>query len=632
MKSRLASFCLVSLTLLIALAFKHAEEDTAVKNSYMLFLQEQHTFETRVTELSDFVLLPGQTLQTKGEIIRIKLRSCRQAYKKIEWIISYYYPSLVNRINGPDVMEEEEPAEFEPAHGLQVIENCLLTSDLTDPVQVKKIHTELSYLQTTVKGLTESASVLSATNSATMLAALKYELIRVSLLGFTEYDNPVQKNYLQEAIISLQSIQENLHFFDPKISAELLSKTDVLFNKSIKFIKKNNSFEKFNRLEFLVAYYIPLSQTLDAYTRELKVNYSSYNSCLNLEAASVFDVQSFNFYFNRKDDSLLQQRILLGRSLFFDPVLSGNLKRACASCHRPEKAFTDGLVKSQSFDQSLSLTRNSPTLINACMQTAFFEDSRETSLERQISAVINNPKELNTSFPVVISRLERSIAYKKMFQGAFPGDSISADHIVNAIADYERSLIGFNSNFDKYIQGDHKKLNASQINGFNLFMGKAKCGSCHFPPLFNGVLPPMYSKSDFEVIGTLESNDFINAKIDPDEGIGAMTKADHQKFGFKVPGLRNIALTAPYMHNGSMKTLEDVLFFYNKGGAAGFGIKLPNQTLSTDSLQLSKQQISDIIHFLGSLTDTSSMTTKSLTLPELSKFDQPHIRKAGGEY
>jgi cytochrome c peroxidase len=264
---------------------------------------------------------------------------------------------------------------------------------------------------------------------------------------------------------------------------------------------------------------------------------------------------------------------------------------------------------------------------------SFFDDSRQASLEGQIAAVVNNPKELNTNFATIIARLEQSEEYKQLFDAAFPGQGIAANLIKSAIADYEKTLVGFNSNFDKYLNGNKKMLNASQKNGFNLFMGKAKCGSCHFFPLFNGVLPPLYNKSEFEIIGTLETNDFKHPRLDTDQGAALIkTSAAHLKFGFKVPGLRNAALTAPYMHNGSLKTLVEVMNFYNKGGAAGFGIDVSNQTLSRDALGLNKQQINDIVHFIESLTDTTGLTSAPQHLPEISDKEKINERVIGGTY
>ncbi|WP_026903178.1 cytochrome-c peroxidase [Pedobacter glucosidilyticus] len=153
------------------------------------------------------------------------------------------------------------------------------------------------------------------------------------------------------------------------------------------------------------------------------------------------------------------------------------------------------------------------------------------------------------------------------------------------------------------MQGEKDALNTQELAGFNLFMGKGKCGSCHFLPLFSGAVPPLFEKMESEVLGVPANTDTINAKIDADLGKYNLYKIPHQKHAFKTPSLRNIALTAPYMHNGVYQTLDEVIDFYNKGGGAGLGIILENQTLSPDKLQLSETEKKQLIAFLNALTD-----------------------------
>jgi len=607
--------------------------NTPVKKVTALFLKNKKNLEKKTGELSALLNASLTNGQTNTDSVKKKLLECRIAYKKIEWVIAYYYPTVAVRINGTDVMEEEEPSEFEPAHGMQTIENTVLQGSPPDEQQTKRLRDELMRLNTTVVSLSEAISFLSGTNNSELLAALKYEIIKVTTLGFTEYDNPVMKNYLTESVVALTSVRDNLKLFDKLVSAELIIKTDSLFAAATDFIRSFKNADKFNRLDFITDYYPSLSHLVDAYANELKITYNSYSPNLNLNASTIFDIQSFRYFFDVGDKNTQTARVNLGKKLFFDPVLSGNYKRACASCHQPYKAFTDGFAKSMGYEPNQFVGRNAPTIINACLQVSFFDDSRQASLEGQIAAVVNNPKELNTNFATIIARLQQSREYMKLFDAAFPGQGIAANLIKSAIADYEKTLVGFNSNFDKYLNGDKKMLNASQINGFNLFMGKAKCGSCHFFPLFNGVIPPLYNKSEFEIIGTLENNDFKHPRLDTDQGVALIkTSATHLKFGFKVPGLRNAALTAPYMHNGSLKTLAEVMNFYNKGGAAGFGIDVSNQTLSRDALGLNKQQLNDIVHFIESLTDTTGLTSAPQHLPEISDKEKINERVIGGTY
>jgi cytochrome c peroxidase len=184
-------------------------------------------------------------------------------------------------------------------------------------------------------------------------------------------------------------------------------------------------------------------------------------------------------------------------------------------------------------------------------------------------------------------------------------DPITEYTIANALASYIRSLVRLNSRFDAYMRGNDKMLSANERSGFNLFMGKARCGTCHFLPLFNGLIPPFFTETESEVLGVPQTNDKRNARLDPDEGKFTLTKSVVHKMAFKTPTLRNIALTAPYMHNGVFKTLADVVNFYNDGGGKGLGIAPPYQTLPLDKLNLSLAEKQQLIAFMKSLTDTS---------------------------
>jgi cytochrome c peroxidase len=163
-------------------------------------------------------------------------------------------------------------------------------------------------------------------------------------------------------------------------------------------------------------------------------------------------------------------------------------------------------------------------------------------------------------------------------------------------------------------------------------MGKAKCGTCHFMPLFNGTVPPDFTETEFEVIGVPAHNlTFKKNSLDADLGRFAVHKMQLHKAAFKTPTLRNIALTAPYMHNGVFKTLEEVLEFYDLGGGVGIGLDIPNQTLPSDRLNLLESEEGEIIAFLKVLTDTAEISSKPEKLP-LLKSTKFLKRKIGGEY
>jgi cytochrome c peroxidase len=203
------------------------------------------------------------------------------------------------------------------------------------------------------------------------------------------------------------------------------------------------------------------------------------------------------------------------------------------------------------------------------------------------------------------------------------------------MAAYVQSLRGLNSPVDRYLRGETDTLSPAVKRGFNLFMGKAACGTCHFAPVFNGTVPPLYNDSESEVLGVPENPYAAKLVLDKDPGRGAAKLkegAEFYKHSFKTPTLRNIALTAPYMHNGAYRTLNDVMDFYNKGGGRGFGLDVPHQTLSDEPLHLTKGEINDIITFMQALTDTAGLTSIPATLPAFEQHPEWNSRKIGGAY
>ena len=210
--------------------------------------------------------------------------------------------------------------------------------------------------------------------------------------------------------------------------------------------------------------------------------------------------------------------------------------------------------------------------------------------------------EMDGSMDAIIKYVLANKSYKSSFAGAFPAttkNGISSDEVTNALGSYIRSLTKLNSRFDEYMRGNEQALSTQELKGFNLFMGKAKCATCHFIPLFNGVTPPKYVASETEVLGVPVS--LANSTLDPDLGYYDVIGIDSYKYAFKIPTIRNISKTAPYMHNGVYGTLDQVMEFYNNGGGVGLGIHLPNQTLPEENLQLTETEKADIIAFMKSL-------------------------------
>jgi cytochrome c peroxidase len=533
----------------------------------------------------------------------VKLRhlfvETRLAYKKIEWAAEYFTPGITRIVNGPPVTEIEMGGQrvINP-EGLQVIEQLLFPK--TDPSKKDQIVKQLQLLQTSCDRYKAYFQNIAIYNWQ-ILDACKLEAFRVLTTGITGFDNPLLLNSMNECAVSLRSIQAVLANYPETTSSDDLTKE---FSAGIHYLQRNNSFYSFNRAEFITAYGNQITSGITRLQKSLNLPVVRYNRLLNQGAATLFDTNAYNPTAFSPGSSWLPtaQRIVLGKKLFFDPLLSGNQIRSCSSCHEPEKAFTDGLIKNISVNGKEQIKRNTPGLINAALQPFQFYDERVNTLEEQVADVVQNTDEMHGSLKKAADKLWRQKAYRQLFIEAYPKTNrigIDTFEITSAISSFIRSLTFFNSRFDDYMRGDKSAMNESEISGFNLFMGKARCGTCHYMPLFNGALPPDYIKMDAEVIGVPGSK--YSRLIDTDKGRFNISHFPTLKYAFKTPTLRNAARTAPYMHNGVFSNLEEVIDFYDKGGGAGLGIKIDNQTLSADKLQLTKKETGDLIAFIKTL-------------------------------
>ncbi|MEM6802960.1 MAG: cytochrome c peroxidase, partial [Bacteroidota bacterium] len=309
-----------------------------------------------------------------------------------------------------------------------------------------------------------------------------------------------------------------------------------------------------------------------------------------------------------------------------------------ASCHKPELAFTDGEKKSIARGFDGTVDRNAPTLINSAYSARLFLDLRAEKLEDQIHHVIFNEKEFNTNFFEVFDRLKQSDEYVQLFKKAFPQYADRPLHrytLATALSSYIISLGSFSSPFDQYVRGEKEEVAPAVKRGFNLFMGKAGCGTCHFAPTFSGLVPPAFHEMESEILGVPGNKDVENPILDEDPGRSAGRVKEsfviyHRSF--KTTTVRNIAMTAPYMHNGVYDNLEEVVDFYNRGGGAGMGMDVPYQTLPPDELGLNENEISDLVAFMESLTHSKIDTRRPEKLPAYPEASPFNNRVIGGKY
>jgi len=539
---------------------------------------------------------------------RLALRDCRVEYKKIEFFLEYFFTSSAMIYNRAPKYEIEEPyMEYQEPIGLQVIEGGLFEKD----VAAKKEEL-LQQADAVNSSAGDLASLLYGfkADDKQLLESIRLELIRVITLGIEGFDAPLLKSGIDESAAALEAMQ---HVLVPFLQADKAPADSVskYLGSSIHFLQEYGNFDQFNRLAFLTQCALPLQRHLGLLIHALHLEQNT-TTVLNYAAGDIFNNDALNMHaFPGADNDQSAALVQLGKKLFVEPGLSGNDKVSCATCHNPAKHFTDALPQSLAFDGHSHVQRNAASLLYAGFQYGQFWDGRAKSLEEQVRTVIGNPQEMNGGEATVAALLKKQPEYISLLNAAFSQrkDSVMAlDEAAAALAAFVRSLNPRNSRFDQYIRGTASALSAKEINGFNLFMGKAQCGTCHFAPLFNGLTPPLYNLSELEVLGTTQTDDLEKPAIDTDQGRFNVFPIGFYKGAFKTPTVRNVSATAPYMHNGAFKTLEAVVEFYNKGGASGLGLSISNQTLAAQPLNLSKEEISDIVSFMQALEDNVQST------------------------
>ncbi len=321
------------------------------------------------------------------------------------------------------------------------------------------------------------------------------------------------------------------------------------------------------------------------------------------------------------DNPVTAAKVQLGRKLFYDRRMSLNNTFSCAMCHIPEQGFTNNEMALAVGIEGRTVRRNAPTVYNSAYLTRLFHDGREHSLEQQVWSPLLAHNEMgNPSFAVVIDRIRNIADYDGLFEAAFDGKGPGMETIGQALASYERTLVSANSPFDRWYYGqDSAALDKAAQRGFGLFQGKGRCVSCHQVTdnfaLFTDnamhntgigwsnamhttpgkqrvqVAPGVYQNVDAGIINS------VSGPTLGDVGLYEVTQNPADRWKYRTPSLRNVALTAPYMHDGSLETLQQVVEFYNQGGHANENIDPLIQPLN-----LSEQEIAALVSFMNTLT------------------------------
>jgi cytochrome c peroxidase len=301
------------------------------------------------------------------------------------------------------------------------------------------------------------------------------------------------------------------------------------------------------------------------------------------------------------------ERVRLGRWLFFDKRLSADNTIACATCHRPENAFSEPTPVSTGIGGQKG-GRKAPTFVNQAWTALphFFWDGRAASLEEQAGGPMINPIEMgNENHQVVVAKLAAIAGYRKYFQEAFGTEEVTIERITKAIADYERTRMSGNSPWDRWRAGDNNAVSDEVKQGHRLFFGNAFCNNCH--------LGPNFTDSKFHNLGV--GWDPATQKF-ADEGRYAVTKVEADKGAFKTPTLRDLSKRAPYMHDGSVKTLREVVKFYSKGGEPNPYLDRKIDRRFAEQLDFSEEQITALVEFMKALDGEGYQDTAPAAFPQ----------------
>ncbi|MBL7930796.1 MAG: cytochrome C peroxidase [Bacteroidia bacterium] len=591
-------------------------------------------------------LIESKNLEYESDRTKIKeeINIVRLYLKKFDFWGRYLEPVSYKQINGPlpvewetEVFEKFEKPYKRPGAGLTL---AYLYLDEEKPEK----DSLLKLISRSIKAV-ETFKADSITGNLTdfhhFFLCNRLFLLNLAAIYTTGFESPDSERTIPELRLMLSGTEELYRNFNKNFPQTALSQAYLNeFKNLIEFVNSQsadpNEFDHFNFLKDHVNILFTMNQQ---FIRDYKVVSKSYvDYSLNKAANTIFTKNLYTgqnskgVYLRVNDYNVLSEIENLGRLLFYDPILSGNNMRSCASCHKPNEYFADtSVTTSLHFDKKQSLPRNTPSLINANYNHLLMQDGFHISLQEQALAVITNTSEMFCAEKDVLKKILSCDEYKQTLKSLLKHTpqlpEISMEHISSALTLYYSKFSKAYSPFDEAMN-NKTNLNEEEKKGFNLFMSKAQCATCHFVPQFNGVKPP-YVGSEFEVLGVPADKNF--SKLSVDKGRFLVNPATETANAFRTGSLRNIERTKPYMHNGVFSTLEEVIDFYDAGGGAGRGLQVPNQTLSSDSLHLTVEEKKYLVAFMKSLNEKIDFDPVPDRLPK-SKIKSLNNRKVNGEY
>lgn len=547
--------------------------------------------------ISSIEALRASVAKPRQDAAQAAFRRARAAYKHVEFLLAYYSPTTAAALTGPLDNDDPDgpPAPLGTRAGFGLVEAALFGASRRTTAMDAQEQRVTASMRASARALSASVELLSIDDSSA-LDAMRLELARVMTTGIAGYDSDESGDAIVESAAALDGIRAGLAHLTTALAAPERARAIELVDRAARALRASPQFDGFDRFGFIATNGIPAARAVAALRRRIDPRPPALRRLWRSSAATPFDSDAF-------DPSALApayappaspELIAFGRKLFFDSRLSGPGTRSCASCHAPSNAFAEPRGRATPLPGIRTAPlRNTPTLLNAALQPALFADERAGSLEEQIRVVLSSPAEMGSSPELAASR-----------------SGVDERTVRVALAAYIRTLTALSSRFDRAIRGDTALLAPDERRGFNLFVGRARCGTCHFAPLFGGTLPPEFVRSELEIIGAPSSPAVRRATVDADSGRARVDHWPEHRYAFRVPTVRNAALTAPYMHNGVYSTLAAVIDFYDRGGGVGVGASLSSQTLPSRSLHLTSRDRADLVAFIRAVTDSSVAVAK----------------------
>ncbi len=621
-----------------------AFQSNETENSYSLLYENTlKNFISKQQNLIDQIQAISNIDSNSKKTIQLKICQNRLHLKEVDFWLRYFEPTVYKKINGPlpvewetEVFEKYEKPYRREGAGFTLAWQLLEEDDISKD---SLLHLIQSAKQASRYFLNDSIKSL-VLDPAHFFFCNRLYLLNLATLYTSGFECPDSKSILAE-LNHLATFIKNIYLAYNQSHSILALDSEYLnlYDSMLHFIEQNKDYASFDHFTFISEYVNPLFKLNQKAIRhhQLKtksnVDYSLNNQVESIFSKKLYTAQNPKGTYRRISEAKVLNEIReLGKLLFYDPILSANNERSCASCHSSSQNYTDTILQtSVALNRKNQLSRNSPSLLNSPYNHLIMLDGKILTLQDQVVAVISNSLEMGNNANQIVKKVLDCKEYKKRFELVLKycpeQKKIGIEHIASAITYYYSQFSNYYSVFD-FAMNKQKKLDEESKKGFNLFMGKAQCATCHFAPQFNGVKPP-YIGSEFEVLGVPSDTTF--KKIDPDSGRHLANPAPETLYAFRTGSLKNISKTAPYMHNGVFKNLEQVIDFYDAGGGAGRGLSLPNQTLSSDSLHLSSLEKKQLILFMKSLTEEIPVETLPNSLP-LSKNKTLNTRKVGGNY